>query len=421
MKILVIVPYAPTLIRTRPFNLVRSLCQKGHSVTLATLSESTGECAGLHVLAEQGVRVLSKALHKPRIVRNVLTALPSNRPLQASYCWQPELARTLTHTLAGEQFDVVHVEHLRGAEYGLYVQSELRRQGANTPVVWDSVDCISLLFEQAARHSRSSFGRWATRLELPRTRHYEAQAVQRFAGVLVTSPRDKAALEALPSPPGTTGRTSLHENGRRPIFVLPNGVDIDYFSPGAAPTRPKQVILTGKMSYHANVTAALLLVNDIMPRVWRHQPDVQVVIAGQAPPREVRALAAQHPSRVTVTGYVADLRSYLREAAVAAAPMTYGAGIQNKVLEAMACGVPVVASLQASSALQACPDRDLLVADTPAGFAAAILRLLEDPSLRLGLGAAGLQYVRSHHRWDTITAQLEDFYEQCRESASVSA
>ncbi len=417
MKILVIVPYAPTLIRTRPFNLLRSLGQRGHSLTLAALWEHEVERAALQALAGAGVRVLARRHGRPQIARNVLSALASNRPVQAVYAWQPELARLLAGTIAGQRFDIVHVEHLRGAEYGLHIQAQLHQQGVNTPVVWDSVDCISLLFEQAARHSRSSFGRWVTRLELPRTRRYEAQAVQRFAGVLVTSPKDKAALEALPRPPDAVRRGNLLEDVRRPIFVLANGVDTDYFSPAAAPARSNQVILTGKMSYHANVTAALHLVNDIMPQVWGRLPDVQVVIAGQAPPHEILTLAERHPSRVAVTGFVADLRPHLRAATVAAAPIAYGAGIQNKVLEAMACGVPVVASPQASSALQACPERDLLVADTPAGFAAAIIRLLENPELRLRLSEAGLQYVRLHHRWETITAQLEAFYEQCRESA----
>lgn len=421
MNILAIVPYSPTRIRTRPFHLLQSLGRKGHSLTLATQWESSLERAALETLAGQGVRVLSSRLAKPRIARNVLSAFASDRPVQAVYAWQPELAGLLTRAIMEQRFDVVHVEHLRGAEYGLHVQAQLRRQGVSTPVVWDSVDCISLLFEQAARHSRSRFGRWVTRFELPRTRRYEAQAVQRFAGVLVTSPKDKAALEALPKRPGVTGRGSLLGDGCRPISVLPNGVDTEYFSPAAAPGRSDQVILTGKMSYHANVTAALHLVEDIMPQVWGLLPDVQVVIAGQAPSREVRGLAERHPTRVTVTGFVADLRPHLRAATVAAAPIAYGAGIQNKVLEAMACGLPVVASPQAGSALQACPGRDLLVADTSAAFAAAIVRLLQDPGLRLRVGAAGRQYARVHHRWETITAQLEAFYAQCRELARTDA
>lgn len=415
MNILAIVPYTPTLIRTRPYNLIRSLALCGHALTVATLWETGQEREALQALADQGVRVLSGRLGKPRIARNILSALATRRPAQAVYAWQPELADRLTHVIATQRFDVVHVEHLRGAEYGLHVQSQLRRRRASTPVVWDSVDCISLLFEQAARHSRSRFGRWVTRLELPRTRGYEAQAIWRFDGVVVTSPKDKAALEGLPTPLTAARWNGSSGDARRPIAVLPNGVDTDFFSPAAAPTRPNQVIFTGKMSYHANVTAALHLVSDIMPHVWTRLPDVRVVIAGQSPPREVRALAGRHPSKVSVTGFVADLRPHLRESAMAVAPVTYGAGIQNKVLEAMACGTAVVASPQACSALQACPDRDLLVSESPADFAAAIVRVLVDPGLRSRLGEAGREYVLHHHRWEAIAAQLEGYYEECRE------
>jgi hypothetical protein len=233
VKILVIVPCAPTLIRTPSFSLLRSLGRQGHSLTLAKLWENN-----LERLNDQGVSVISRRHGKPRIARNVLTALASNRPVQAVYAWQLALAELLTETIAGQRFHGVHVEHLRGAEHGLYIRAQLRRQGVSTTVVWDSVDCISLLFEQAAHHSRSRFGRWMSRLELPRTRRYEAQAIQRFAGVLVASPKDKAALEAVRRQPGATRHGSASADIRRPIFVLPNGVDTDYFSPAAAPTTP---------------------------------------------------------------------------------------------------------------------------------------------------------------------------------------
>ena len=230
MKILVIVPYAPTLIRTRSFSPLRSLGRQGHSLTLAKLWENN-----LERLNDQRVSVISRRLGKPRIARNVLTALASNRPVQAVYAWQPAPAELLTEAIAGQRFDVVH---LHCAEYGLHIQAQLRWQGASTPVVWDRVDCISLLFEQAADHSRRHFGRWVSRLELPRTRRYEAQAIQRFAGVLVTSPKDRAALEALRRQPGATRQDSAPAGIRRPIFVPPNGVDTDYFLPAAAPMTP---------------------------------------------------------------------------------------------------------------------------------------------------------------------------------------
>jgi glycosyltransferase involved in cell wall biosynthesis len=133
------------------------------------------------------------------------------------------------------------------------------------------------------------------------------------------------------------------------------------------------------MSYHANVTAASHLIQDIMPRIWKHRPEVKLLIAGKNPPRSLVELAAsarkhepvsRRPAvastpAVTVTGSVPDMRPYLNRATISVAPLLYGAGIQNKVLEAMACATPVVASPRAVSALSAQGWRDIVVADDP--------------------------------------------------------
>lgn len=417
MRILFVVPYAPTLIRTRPYNLLRALSARGHALTLATVWETEPERQALAAFAETGVCLLARPLTRAQLARNAVQALLGPNPLQSRYCWAPALAHLIAETLASapEPFDVVHVEHLRGADYGLHAQQQLRRLGYRTPVIWDSVDCISLLFEQTARFSRSRVGRLMAHFELPRTRRYEAALARRFEAVLATSPRDGAALEALSRRPNRSRLSAGARPGPARVAVLPNGVDSDYFH--VVPRRERQgaeqVILTGKMSYHANVTAALHLVNHIMPRVWERRPTAQVVIAGSAPPPAVRVLAARHAPRVLVTGYVPDLRPFLASAAVAVAPVTYGAGIQNKTLEAMASGLPVVASPQANSALQARAGHDLLVADTDERFADFIVQLLETPILREQVGLAGREYVVKYHRWDGIASQLESVYHQC--------
>jgi glycosyltransferase involved in cell wall biosynthesis len=172
------------------------------------------------------------------------------------------------------------------------------------------------------------------------------------------------------------------------------------------------------MSYHANITAAKHLVHDIMPLVWARKPDVNVMIVGKDPPRDVRSLENSRAStngngdagRVRVTGTVPDLRPYLLRASVAVAPLLYGAGIQNKVLEAMSCGTPVVASSKAISALNVRENRDLLVGDNAEVFARRVLDLLENPQLRDEVGRAGRRYVETHHSWDNIAASLESAY-----------
>ena len=401
MRILYIVPYAPNPIRIRPYNLIRGLAARGHAVTVAAPWSSPGEQADLQSLRDRGIDVIAARLSRHRTLWNCLRCLPTHVPLQALYCWQPALARAIQNALQRRHFDVVHVEHLRGAAYGLHVKALVCDLRSPIPIVWDSVDCISYLFEQAAQHSRSRFSRWITRLELKRTRRFEGWLSDEFDRILITSPVDQEALGQLHSlrTPRRTAR----------ITVLPNGVDLAYFAPTDEPRQPDTVAFTGKMSYHANVTGALHLMHEIMPLVWAQRPGVRVWVVGKDPPREVRRLSVTD-GRIEVTGTVPDMRPYLQRATVAAAPAPYSAGIQNKVLEAMACGTPVVASPRAVSSLDVTNGRHALVARDPAGFADAVLSLLEDPALCRQIGRDARRYVEMYHDWRLIAEQLEAIY-----------
>lgn len=415
MKILFVVPYTPNLIRVRPYQLIRALARRGHQLTVLTLWTTEAERESLRQLAAGGIRVVVRRLSVQRRLWNAARGLPGRAPLQATFCVQPALARALRSLLRAPGIDVVHVEHLRGAWYGLQAVEALGaddrragpRGGGRPAVVWDSVDCISHLFAQAARESRGLKGRLMARLELGRTRRYEGWLAAQFDRALVASDADRRALLAL------SGRPA-------PVSVLPNGVDLAYFTPLDEPREPATLVMTGKMSYHANVTAALHLVHDIMPLVWARRPDTRVLIVGKDPAREVRALATSGLAhgRVEVVGGVPDLRPYLRGATIAVAPVVYGAGIQNKVLEAMACGAPVVASPRAASALAVQSGRDLVLAGGPAAFAQAVLELLDAPDRCAALGRAGRTFVETHHDWTAVAAQLEQIY---RDAAEVVA
>jgi sugar transferase (PEP-CTERM/EpsH1 system associated) len=407
MKILFLAPYTPTLIRVRPFQLLRTLVKRGNEVTLATLWASEAEFAELQSMRDDGIRVVAQRLSQWRALGNTLLAVPTGKPLQSAYCWQPALAAQLRRLLEEEHFDVVHVEHLRGARYGLLVKP-LQPRGKPIPVVWDSVDSISHLFEQAAQESRSLKGRLMTQLDLARTRRYEGMLVHQFAQVVVTSPTDKAVFKRLASQQAIGNDAPCAH-----LHVLPNGVDLDYFAPGEDERAPATLVFSGKMSYHANITAATYLVNEIMPHIWTHRPDVNAWIVGKDPTPPVRALASKGVPRrgaVLVTGTVPDIRPYLQHSTLAVAPVPYGAGIQNKVLEAMACATPVVASPQACSALQVEPERDLIVRQDAPSFARAVLHLLDHPAQRQRLGAAARSYVEQNHSWNTIVEGLEAIY-----------
>ncbi|HRO23025.1 MAG TPA: glycosyltransferase [Promineifilum sp.] len=400
MRVLFLVPYMPNAIRTRPYNLIRSLARNGHEITVLTLTQDAAEVADADMLRVEGIRVVARPLSRLRSLANSTAALVGREPLQAAYCWQSTLATDLSALLQSEIFDVVHVEHLRGARYGLRAKADLATLGLRTPVVWDSVDCISHLFRQAATHSTNRFRRYITRLELPRTERFEGELLNEFDQVLTSSPMDKEALQQL-----ANGQYEV----MTPIQVLPNGVDFNRFRPDeTVSSEPDTLILTGKMSYHANITMAQFLVRGIMPHIWAKKPEVRVMIVGRTPAPEVRALAMD--SRVTVTGSVPDIRLFLNQATVAVAPIVYNAGIQNKILEAMACGTPVVTTPAAVAGLGARSGEHLLVAEGAEALAEAALVLLESQEKRQVLSAAALAYVRKNHDWSIISEQLAVIY-----------
>ena len=389
LRILYVTPYVPSPIRVRPYNLIKALAARGHRLRVLALATTPQEREDAARLRALGLVVETAPHGLQRALAGAARGALAGWPLQAACTRSPALLDALGQALAGDAVDLVHVEHLRGACYG--------SRCSDRPAVWDAVDCISLLLERARALAPGWKWRLAARLELARTRRYEARAAAGYARVLVSSPEDRGALCALGAP-------------AERLVVLTNGVDLEYFRPQDGTREPDSVVFTGKMSYHANVAACIDLATQVMPRLWRERPGVRLRIVGQDPPPAVRRLARD--GRVVVTGGVSDLRPYLARASVAVCPLRYGVGVQNKVLEAMAMGTPVVASPQACRALSAEAGEHLLVGGDAEALARHVQGLLESPVLAAALGQAGRRYVVAHHDWRAVAARLESIYEE---------
>jgi polysaccharide biosynthesis protein PslH len=387
VRILFIAPYVPSPIRIRPFQLIRHLSLR-HSVT-ALVAVPRGEEREVLALQQHCEQVVSVPLRRNQAARSCAIGALRGDPLQSAYCRSPELSGRLSSVLAEGRFDVVHVEHLRAA----HLLFEIPR---GQPVVYDAVDCIALLLERTLRSSHSWKQRVIASIELSRTRKYETRVLRRSHSVIVTSDDDARALST----------TAPHA----PITVVPNGVDLDYFRPSCEAVEPATLVVSGKMSYHANVTAVLHLVRRILPLVRLRHPAVRLRIVGSNPPSAIQDLEQDH--RIEVTGHVADVRPAIGSAAVAVCPVTVKVGIQNKILEAMALGVPVVSTQAGAVGLQARPGHDLLVGRDDAEVASLICDLLDNPTLRTDISAAGRRYVEANHRWEDVCSELERVYER---------
>jgi sugar transferase (PEP-CTERM/EpsH1 system associated) len=191
-----------------------------------------------------------------------------------------------------------------------------------------------------------------------------------------------------------------------PCTVIPNGVDAEYFRPSGNPAQaPPNIVFLGRMDYFPNVAGILDFVKNVFPLVRRQVPEAHLRIVGSNPLPKVQAL--EKLGGISVTGFVPDVRPHVEDAAVAIAPLSIARGTQNKVLECMAMGIPVVASPQAAKGVQARPGRDLLAGGTPEESASHIVELLRNPELRTRIAEAGRQQVIRAHSWEESMKLLD--------------
>jgi glycosyltransferase involved in cell wall biosynthesis len=274
--------------------------------------------------------------------------------------------------------EVVHVTSGRLAGLGAELEGR--------PSVLAALDALHLHREAEAMLS-SGPRRRLLLADAARLRRFEATAYRRFGHVVAVSDADRRAMQAL----DPTLR----------VTVIPNGVDVDAFAPDPAQARdPDLILFSGVMGYAPNVTAAEFLAREVLPLVRRSVPSARLAIVGRSPAPRVRALAAV--GGVEVIGEVPSLRPWLSRSRAYACTMLTGTGIKNKLLEALANGLPCVVTPLALQGLVAEPGRHLLVGSDEGELAAHLARLLTDEGAAGEVGNAGRDYVVSNHSWEAV-------------------
>ncbi|MBI1279133.1 MAG: glycosyltransferase [Anaerolineaceae bacterium] len=390
MRILFICPYVPSLIRVRSFNFIRTMHKRGHEVTLIVLTPPNEPDSTLGKLREWCKEVYTVPHSRSQVLMNGVRGLFSSLPLQASYSYSPAFAAKVQEVLARNTFDVAHIEHIRGYLLADGLEKQL-------PVVFDAVDSITLLFEKTVKEAPSLKSKLMAQLDLGRTRHFEGQVMtQHFTHTAICSELDKAAC------------VKLGASANR-IYYVPSCVDVEYFQPQTVERDPLQLIFTGKLSYHANIAAVTDLVEQIMPLVWKQEPNARLQIVGKDPPDSILAYGEQFPN-VEVHGFVPDLRPYIAKANVAVCYVRYGVGLTTKTVESMAMGSAVVATPHAVSTLKVQHGCEVMIGDTQQAIADHIVTLIRNPEQARALGVAARKYVETYQTWDRSVSILEDMY-----------
>ena len=223
----------------------------------------------------------------------------------------------------------------------------------------------------------------------------EAEASRLFDRIVISSPIDKDSYP-----------TTNHL--RQKLSVIPNAVDLNYFTFQEREAERNRIVFCAKLDYFPNEDAVLHFARFVWPILRKRRPELFFDIVGSRPSRRVRRLDGTEQIRVLAS--VSDIRPFLGRAWIALCPVRAQAGTQFKILEAMALGVPVIATRICCPALALKPGKHLLVADTPMEFVSAVESLLENDALRGNLIREGLAFVQQDYDWAQSAKRLCDTY-----------
>lgn len=386
MRLLVAAPRFPWPLdkgdRLTVHNLLQHFARR-HAVALVCFLEPGQNPEWVHRFDGVVERLEVVPLRRAGAYGRVGLGLASRTPLQVHYYRSPALARRLRAVIDEFRPDLVYAHTIRMAEY---LSGD--RPG---PGILAMQISMALHYGRLAAHARGPLWRVAYRLEAGRAGRYEPAIAARFDRCLLISEADVAALGS-PRPAN--------------VLINPHGVDFAYFTPSpGAVAEEGRLVFTGNMAYPPNADAVEWFVAEMLPLVRREVPGVRLDVVGADPPARVRALAGD--PGVAVTGRVPDLRPYLERAVVGIDPLRIGAGLQNKVLEGMSMRLPMVVTSVANEGVGAVHGEEVLVADDPASFAAAVVRLLQDPGLRFSLADRARRVIEERWSWEAHFSELE--------------
>lgn len=384
MKIFVLLSRIPWPLekgdKLRAFNQLKELSRNNEIILCALNSDRKADkkeafralqpfCQSINFIDLPGIGILL----------NLFIAWISGKPLQTGYFFNVRAAKRIERLIALHKPDVLFGQLIRVAEYLRYI---------NRPKVIDYQDVFSMGIKRRLEVS-SWFMKPFFSTEFRRLQRYEAAVFNEFDVKTIISETDR---DLIPHP------------NKKEILVIPNGVDHDYFSPILS-EKKYDIVFTGNMAYPPNVNAVSFLVQDIMPLVWKELPHTKVLIAGATPDISVRQSAS---NKVTVSGWMDDIRQAYAQSHVFVAPMRIGTGLQNKLLEAMSMALPCVTTSLAATPLKASPEKEILIGNTAEEIAEKLIKLLNDAAFANEISSAGHSFVHQQFSWHTANVKLEE-------------
>jgi sugar transferase (PEP-CTERM/EpsH1 system associated) len=372
--------------KIRPFNMIRHMTDSGHRVTVCSLARSAAESAEAHGISAHCAAYEMARVQSPIQTLRMVSRIPSSTPSSMGFFYSGDLRRRVMPLLRNERFDLIFVHCSSMAQYVEDVEG--------IPKVLDFGDMDSQKWLEYARYKPFPLS-LGYRLEGLKMEAAERRLAPKFDLCTATTRAEWETLESY--------------RAAKKSAWFPNGVDSVFFHPDGNAYDPDTLSFVGRMDYYPNQECMLDFCKSILPLIRARRPAAKLVIVGAEPSRAVKDLG-KLPG-VTVTGSVPDVRPYVQRSAAMVAPLNIARGTQNKILEAMAMGVPVITSPKAAAGVDAEHGAHFLVAQRAADYAEACLLLMQDVAERSRLAIAGRARMLTHHDWQTSMRRLDAILE----------
>ncbi len=381
MKIVVLTSRIPYPLekgdKLRIFHQIKHL-SKTHEICLICLNESSDEI-DTSVLEELVTELHIIPLAKWKIPFRLIFAIFHNLPFQVEYFLERKNKKKIEAIIQDFNPNHIYCQLIRTSEY---VKNLFQFDKT-----LDYMDAFSAAAMRRAK-TEKGFQKLFWKIENERVKKYERSIYDYFNQHSIITEQDRNLL-AIPS--------------NKKISIVPNGVDTGHFE-NSHISKKYDIVFAGNMNYPPNIAAAIFLVEEILPKLKSQFPNVTVLIAGANPSTEVQNLASDG---VTVSGWMNDIREAYCESRVFVAPMFIGAGMQNKILEAMSSELPVITTTLAAEAFKEKNLSKVLEANSSFEFAKAIQYYLLNEGAQVSDGKKNRIYVEEKYSWKISNQKLE--------------
>ena len=364
------------------FNQIRHLAAQ-HEVHVFCLGDGVQDLANISGLQAYAKSLTAAPVDEFTIKLRALAALVTGQPLSVAALNETKLHDAVHRKFAQLQPDLIIVYSCNMAQFAEHFP--------DVPRIMHFGDLDSLKWRQYAKRSSLPLN-WLYAIEAQRLLGYERHIAKIFSHALVHTGVERHDFQRLI--PGIA------------VTVVGNGVDLDYFRSAGAAKKPASMVFTGVMDYRPNIDAVVWFCDEILPSIQTAIPTANLTICGSRPAPAVRRLAKRRG--VTVTGWVADARPYLDRAEIFVAPLRMGRGVQNKLLEALAMGLPCVASTAARRGTAVADGEGMLATNEPREFARYVLDLLRNGGRRAEMARKARAAAEANYHWEVQMARLDE-------------